>query len=217
MENQAQQHEHSVKIYIDRKEHSSPSPTTGAALYVLGKVKNGYDLFEEEQGPVDDKLIRNDGQEVRLKEFTHFYSAQRELNPGATRSDTSTKSQLLPDPDAEYLESKGYRFSEKNASGWIHVTLHDFLLPTCYCPGVCDLLVRLPPAYPNANPDMFWTRPDIRLSTGNWPARADVHESFDGESWQRWSRHVPPNSWRIGIDTLQTFIAMIKHELAKGL
>jgi len=86
MESHAQHHEHHVKVFIDRKEYSSPNPTTGAALYDLGHVKNGYDLFEEEQGPVDDKLIRNDGQEIRLKEFTHFYSAQRDLNPGGARS-----------------------------------------------------------------------------------------------------------------------------------
>jgi hypothetical protein len=81
MENQAQ-HQHNVKIFIDRKELSSPSSTTGAALYVLGQVKNDYDLYEEEEGPVDDKLVPNDGQEIRLKEFAHFYSAKRDLNPG---------------------------------------------------------------------------------------------------------------------------------------
>lgn len=81
-EQQAQHHQRHVKIFIDRKELSSPNPTTGAALYVLGQVKNDYDLFEEEEGPVDDKLVPNNDQEIRLMEFAHFYSAKRELNPG---------------------------------------------------------------------------------------------------------------------------------------
>ena len=74
---------HEVPIYIDRKEHKSPSPTTGAALYLLGKVAAGYDLYEEEPGPVDDKLIANDNREIKLKEWMHFYSAQRDLSPGS--------------------------------------------------------------------------------------------------------------------------------------
>jgi len=86
MQSEAHPHDRHVKVFIDRKEYSSPNPTTGAALYALGHVKDGYDLFEEEQGPIDDKLIRNDSQEVRLKEFTHFYSAQRDLNPGNRRA-----------------------------------------------------------------------------------------------------------------------------------
>ena len=43
---------HEVPIYIDRKEQKSPSPTSGAALYALGKVAAGYDLYEEEPGPI---------------------------------------------------------------------------------------------------------------------------------------------------------------------
>lgn len=73
---------HEVQVYIDRIEHSSPNPTTGHALYILGEVKTGYDLWKEEPGPVDDELIPDAASEVRLKNFTHFYSAQRDLNPG---------------------------------------------------------------------------------------------------------------------------------------
>lgn len=131
--------------------------------------------------------------------------------------DVPTRSRLLPEADAEYLDSKNYRFSEKVVGGWIHIIIHDFPLPGVYSPGTCELLVRLPAGYPNASPDMFWTRPDVRLATGNWPTRADVRESFDGESWQRWSRHFPPNGWRPGIDTLQTFLMTIRQEFAKGL
>ena len=83
MENQTKEH-HEVPLYIDRKEHKSPTPTTGAALYALGGVKPGYDLYEEEPGPVDDKLVLNDHTEIRLNHFSHFYSAQRDLNPGGS-------------------------------------------------------------------------------------------------------------------------------------
>ena len=73
---------HEVSIIIDKKEYKSPNPTTGAALYLLGKVPSGYDLFREVRGKGDDELIPNDSTEVKLHEGDHFYSAQSTLNPG---------------------------------------------------------------------------------------------------------------------------------------
>ena len=72
-----------VTIHIDKKTYKSPSPTTGAALYTLGAIPSGYDLFEEVPGPGDDKLIPNDATSITLKEGSHFYRAKQTLNPGA--------------------------------------------------------------------------------------------------------------------------------------
>jgi len=71
-----------VTIHIDKKMYKSPNPTTGAALYTLGKVPAGYDLFEEVPGPGDDKLIPNDDKTIELKDGLHFYTAKQSLNPG---------------------------------------------------------------------------------------------------------------------------------------
>ena len=72
-----------VNIIIDNNHKRSPSPTTGAALYVLGEVKPGYDLFRETHGHGDDELIRNDSTQYELHDGDKFYSAQQTLNPGA--------------------------------------------------------------------------------------------------------------------------------------
>ena len=74
-----------ITIHIDGKQYKSPSPTTGAALYVLGHVATGYDLWREVHGKGDDELIANDAKPVMLKNGDHFYSAQSSLNPGACR------------------------------------------------------------------------------------------------------------------------------------
>ena len=39
-----------VKIFIDENAYHSPNPTTGAALYVLGSVQPGMELFREVAG-----------------------------------------------------------------------------------------------------------------------------------------------------------------------
>ena len=71
-----------VTIHIDKKEKKSPNPTTGAALYLLGDVPAGYDLFEEIHGAGDDKLIVNDNKEIELKKHLRFYTSKQSLNPG---------------------------------------------------------------------------------------------------------------------------------------
>jgi hypothetical protein len=39
------EHRHGVKIFIDQQAYHSPNPTTGAALYALGNVQPGMELF----------------------------------------------------------------------------------------------------------------------------------------------------------------------------
>jgi len=72
-----------VSVHIDKKDYKSPTPTTGAALYVLGNIDpNNYDLYEEVHGHGDDIHIDNDNKKVELKNGAHFYSVQKHINPG---------------------------------------------------------------------------------------------------------------------------------------
>jgi hypothetical protein len=69
-------------IMIDRNKHVSPESTTGSALYALGSVQGGYDLFRESHGPGDDEPIKNDATPVHVHSGDKFYTAQSTLNPG---------------------------------------------------------------------------------------------------------------------------------------
>ena len=53
-------HKHEVRIHIDQKPYESPNPTTGEALYKLGHVQPGYDLFREVRGDKEDPIVEND-------------------------------------------------------------------------------------------------------------------------------------------------------------
>jgi hypothetical protein len=65
---------HEVRIHIDRKSYQSPNPTIGAALYLLGHVTSGKELFREVQGNHEDVLIPCGETELHLKMDEHFYS-----------------------------------------------------------------------------------------------------------------------------------------------
>jgi hypothetical protein len=70
------EHEHEVKIFIDQQMYHSPNPTTGAALYELGKVEPGLELFREVTGDREDPEVPNGPETVHLKESQHFHSGK---------------------------------------------------------------------------------------------------------------------------------------------
>jgi hypothetical protein len=136
---------------------------------------------------------------------------------------------LLPAGDVEYLVEKELLSSivVNRVGQEIHVVFSSYQMPDGnYTPSVTNLLVKLLPPYPNSNPDMFWTFPHIRLKNGALPDRANLMQVpapsgfemlYDNVEWQRWSRHYQQsNLWRPGIDGLQTYMASIRIELAKG-
>jgi hypothetical protein len=68
------EHKHNVRIFIDQTRHESPNPTTGTALYVLGQVPAGLELYREVCGDKEDPPIENGPETIHLKEDEHFHS-----------------------------------------------------------------------------------------------------------------------------------------------
>jgi len=65
---------HDLRIHIDEKHYESPNPTTGEALYKLGNVAPGLELYREVSGDREDPGVENDRETVHLKEDEHFHS-----------------------------------------------------------------------------------------------------------------------------------------------
>jgi hypothetical protein len=65
---------HEVRIHIDQKPYQSPNPTTGEALYSLGKVALGLELYKEVSGDKEDQSVPNGRETVHLKDDEHFHS-----------------------------------------------------------------------------------------------------------------------------------------------
>jgi hypothetical protein len=85
-----------VRIHIDQQPHESPNPTTGEALYTLGHVPAGLELYREVRGDKEDPPIRNGPETVHLKEDEHFHSGPpREITIYVnTRKKTTTAWEL---------------------------------------------------------------------------------------------------------------------------
>ena len=67
-----------MRIHIDQHRYESPTPTTAAALYLLGHVAPGLELYREVNGNREDDPIENGPEIVHLKQDEHFHSGQAE-------------------------------------------------------------------------------------------------------------------------------------------
>ena len=123
---------------------------------------------------------------------------------------------VLPMKCRRYLNERGILFREVEEGGQTAVVLPSFELP----PGrfdapVADILIQLPPGYPDSTPDMFYALPWLRLvGAGGYPRCADQPVAFEGRSWQRWSRHSP--EWRPGVDGIWTMLKRVETALAEA-
>jgi len=115
---------------------------------------------------------------------------------------------LRPD-DQQVLDELGLVFEVGQDGAFITVTIHGFPMPASLDPRNADLLLRLPPGFPDAGPDMFWLRPSVTGPSGVPIPGTGSLELYLGSTWQRWSRHIA-GQWRPGIDNLGTYMAYVR-------
>jgi hypothetical protein len=123
---------------------------------------------------------------------------------------------MLPANDIEYLNAAapGHRISTEG--GMICVVIPAFRLPVGLSVQAADLLLRLFPGYPDIPPDMWWFSPAILGPNGTAIQCTQLTEIYLGRQWQRWSRHLPPGQWRSGVDSLESYLALVRRELDAG-
>ena len=174
------------------------SVLTGLALKTLAGIESSIVLFLESHP--DDVVIANDA-EVTLSAGAHLHSqlpgdyGLRVLSPDDRPRDRHDE---YPQPD-----------------GWLFVIMRDVRLPLAYSPDRADILIKLPPLFPDAAPDMFWTTPAVALRSGGAPQNTSMEQVLD-KPWLRFSWHLSPGAWKPGISTLQDFIRCIRGRLERG-
>lgn len=185
---------HPIHVFINKTKYELESPVaTGTALKALAGIVSADVLFL--QRPGDDEVVANDGQ-VTLKNGDHLhsqppadYGAPAAMDLGAELG--VGRATVHPGPDS-----------------WSFVVLSDFRLPAGYEPSLVRLLIKLPPTFPDAAPDMFWVSPSVRTSGGALP-RATSAERLLGEDWQRFSWHLAADAWKPGVSTLRDFLRCV--------
>lgn len=188
-----------LHVFINKTKYEFESPEqTGRSLKERAGIPLDDALFLDQ--PHEDKLIANDAT-ITIKNGNHFHS-----QPAANYGGVSITSETLGASAFDVLPQAG---------GWTFVVIRDFALPSAYTPSKVRLLLKLPPTFPDAAPDMFWTAPSVRLKRGASPQGTSM-ETLLGEPWMRFSWHLLPGAWRPGLSTLRDFMRCVKARFAKS-
>jgi hypothetical protein len=121
----------------------------------------------------------------------------------------------LPQIDLDYLNESGVKHNVTSEANMTCVVITGYVPPEGYDRNQTDLLLRLNPGFPDVPPDMWWFDPPLRLKNGGVIEATQVNENHIGRTWQRWSRHLAAGQWKTGIDSLQSFVALIRKELER--
>ncbi|MEP0805629.1 MAG: hypothetical protein HRF47_09075 [Chloroflexota bacterium] len=113
------------------------------------------------------------------------------------------------------LRDGGYKVELIEGDGFANIILDDYPLPPMYNKQSTRLLLRIPISYPNGNPDMFWTAPDLLCEDGRTPTNADSLEDHLGQQWRRFSWH--PQGWNPSIGNLSMYLEFVNNGLARAV
>lgn len=115
--------------------------------------------------------------------------------------------------DEEFLTEKSYKWRIDTDQVHGHcLVISDFVINVDkYNIDKTDLLILIPPQYNNSTLDMYYVNPEVKLKDGQYPSAADQFIDCLGRRWQRFSRHI--TNWNPGVDSLRSFMTLIKKEL----
>lgn len=182
-----------VHVVINQKPYEfADSDQTGRSLKERAGIPLADVLFRNL--PREDEVIKDDTK-VTLKNGDRFHSA-----PPADYGQTSI--------DAEAVGAEQFDLLLQ-PNGWKLLVVRDYPIPEGFSSSAVRLLVKLPPMFPDAAPDMFWVQPHVRTSTGSAP-QGTTTEVILGEQWQRFSWHLTPGAWRPGTSTLRDFMRSVR-------
>ncbi len=185
-------------IFINRSRYElAGEQQMGRALKALASVALSDVLFLRRPGA--DVVITND-ETVLLKDGDHLYS-----QPPADYGGAAAAS-IVDDLEGFDLF--------KQPDGWVFAIHSAFELPDAYLPKVVRLLVKLPPTFPEAAPDMFYVTPVVRTANGGVPVGA-TPATILGESWQQFSWHLKPGAWQPGFSDFREYMRCVRSRFEK--
>lgn len=187
-------HHKPIHVFINKQKFDLDNPVqSGASLKNLAGIPLQDVLFLQSHG--EDQVIANDAT-VTLKNGDHLHS-----QPPA---DYGLGAAALAEAGLDTARAAIHQQTD----GWSFLVISGYEIPGRFQPQAVELLVKLPPGFPDAQPDMFWVHPAVKTASGALP-KATCIERFLGKDWQRFSWHLSPGAWQPGISTLRDFMRCI--------
>jgi Prokaryotic E2 family E/Multiubiquitin len=198
-------------IKVDKKEFEvKQSSLTGREILgLVGYTPEKYSLFEIGEGQKE--IAPNEHVDFKKPGIERFKSVAKEANEGSGVSPlpSSLRREInLLQEDVQFLDRLKLKWETIRAqqTGWI--LIHDFRIPDGYHISRSTLALMIPPSYPTVEFDMAYFYPPVHRQDGKVIGQI-TQQALDGVSYQRWSRHRNPGTWRPGIDNLESHVLSV--------
>jgi len=123
----------------------------------------------------------------------------------------------LPEADEEFLDHLGLRWETIVEAQVKWLLIYGYPIPAAYNVTVADVALRIDAQYPIAQIDMAYFVPNLSQSNGRSIAGLS-NLTLDSRTFQQWSRHrTAANTWRAGIDEVETHLLLVNHWLQNEL
>lgn len=124
----------------------------------------------------------------------------------------------LLEVDDRYLDSLKLRWETVIDQGRRWLLIEQYAVPSGYTVANVTLALEIPPSYPSAQIDMFYSDPPLALQSGRPIECTHIAASIRGQAFNGWSRHRGPGSeWRPATDNVVTHLALVESALAKEI
>jgi hypothetical protein len=161
------------------------------------------------------QLSVNDNVDLRTPGIEKIRLTPKEVNNGEARTALRRDFALL-DVDENHLDDIGAVWETVEAGGYRWLIIHGYPVPPGFNVAAVSLALMVPPMYPQAQIDMFYVNPPMRLAGGGQIAATEAAESVKGVSYQRWSRHRGEASpWNPACDNVITHLGLVESAIAK--
>ncbi len=123
---------------------------------------------------------------------------------------------ILPEDDICFLDSLGLTWETHIESNSQWLIIFGVSLPKGFNVESANVAINVPPGYPVTQLDMAFFFPILNRVDNVAINATSHHQQINSTTWQRWSRHRPPNHpWIPGVDFIGTHFLYINNWLEK--
>ena len=176
-----------------------------------------WHIFLKVHGQAKREVQLADRVDLRMPGIEKIRLTPKEVNNGEAPP-ASRRDFALLDADDAYLDQLGLRWETVNDAGRRWLLIHHYPVPVGYTAQRTLLALEVPPTYPGAQIDMFYTNPPLALASGRAIDCTHIPATINGVAFNGWSRHRGPGSpWNPSVDNVSTHLALVESALLKEL
>lgn len=174
-----------------------------------------WHIFLKVQGQAKREVQVTDHVDLRTPGIEKLRLTPKEVNNGEA-SPAPRRDFALLDADDVFLDGLGLRWETVEDAGRRWLLIHHYPVPAGYTVARTLLALDIPPTYPGAQIDMFYTNPPMALTSGRAIDCTHISATIQGAAFNGWSRHRGPGSpWNPAGDNVSTHLALVESALAK--